>query len=290
MKVAVCFSGQLRGGYKECIDRMRNILPRADFFYTSWEGETLEPFVNRYYIQPKPEFNCLNDTTKKYIEKYRNYKEKGWKDVEGPNNFPRVENEEVRRELKGIIRGLRAKGRTSNYQQLIHAMTVRDFVDQSKYDLIIRIRYDLYIDQRLKKHIQYFCEYVLENGNPLGFYSRTNESDFDSHFRQEITMQNSTAALSINDFMIIHRADLFDPNIVFWLFEKRKHKAAETGWYQVLCKPYGLCPINVGGLVRINSVYEDQLEQFKRHQDDAGNIRLKYSYHDRMREINVGDW
>jgi len=290
VKVAVCFSGQLRNGYKECIESMRKILPKADFYYTSWEGQPIEPFVNRYYIEPKPTFNCLNDTAKRYIEKYRKYRDAGWKDVETPANHPRAEDDELRREMKSIIRGLRQKGRTSNYQHLIHALTVRDFVDQSKYDLIIRIRYDLYIDKRLEKHIQYFCEYVLENGNPLGFYSRTNECDFDSHFNQEITMQNSTAALSINDFMIIHRADLFDPNLVFWLFEKRKHKAAETGWYQILCRPYGLTPINVGGLVRINNVYEDQLQQFDKHRNNADDIRLKYSYHDRMREINVGDW
>lgn len=290
MKVAVCFSGQLRGGYKECIEKMRKILPNADFYYTSWEGQPIEPFVNRYYIEPKPTWNCLNHTTKKYLKKYRQYREKGWKDVDAPPNLPQAENDEVRRELKSIIRGLRSKGRTSNYQQLIHALTVRDFVDQSKYDLIIRMRYDLYVDDRLEKHIQFFCEYVLENGTPFGFFGRTNECDFDNHFRQEITMENSTICQSINDFMIIHRADLFDPNFVFWLFEKRKHKAAETGWFQILCEPYQLYPVNVGGLVRIHNVYEDQLNQFERHKNNPDDHRLKYSYHDKMREINVGDW
>jgi hypothetical protein len=290
VKVAVCFSGQLRTGYKKCIEKMRKILPKADFYYTSWEGEPIEPFINRYYVQPKPKFNILNKTIRIYLKKYREYQEKDWKNVEGPSNYPHVEDDHLRREMKAIIRGMREKGGTSNYQQLIHAMTVRDFIDQSKYDLIIRVRYDLYVDDRLEKHIQYFCEYVLENGNPMGFYTKTEECDFDSHLRPEITIQNTPLAKSINDFMIIHRADLFDPNIVFWLFEKKKHLAAETGWYQSLCQPYGITPINVGGLVRIHKVYQKQLEQFEVHKNNHDDIRTKYSYHDPLREINVGDW
>ena len=53
MKVAVCFSGLLRGDYEATVERMKYVIPEADFFCTTWKGQPTSNIIVREYEQPK---------------------------------------------------------------------------------------------------------------------------------------------------------------------------------------------------------------------------------------------
>jgi hypothetical protein len=42
----------------------------------------------------------------------------------------------------------------------------------------------------------------------------------------------------LGDFMIIHRADRFDPDHVWGLYEDKKLLTGEGGWFQIMAQPY----------------------------------------------------
>ena len=53
LKIAVCWSGQLRLNYHTNILRMKKFLPDADFYFTTWDNQPNEIFLNRKYIEPR---------------------------------------------------------------------------------------------------------------------------------------------------------------------------------------------------------------------------------------------
>lgn len=295
MRIAVCFSGQLRyseRSWQKSIEDMKYIFPTADFYYTTWDDQPKANFINRVYKQPKPTFNPLRDTIVNYIKSYRNYKEKNWNDDDIPAHYQEMglDGAGFRVELKNLIRQMRSKGGYSNYQHLAHALTVRDFVVGKGYDLVVRARYDLSIDLALKNYINDYCQWVYDYSNPMGFHTKVSETPrqtIDEHILCEYSVDMQYKSLTLHDFIIIHRADLFDPNLVFYNFEKKIQYPAEQGWYQVMCKPYNLMPMTCSGFVRILPSTAWVNKHFRNAVENPNDLSLRYKFDDPLKAVST---
>ena len=49
--------------------------------------------------------------------------------------------------------------------------------------------------------------------------------------------------LALSDFLIVHKADQFNPEHVYKLVNDKQLKTGEAGWWQVLVEPYD-CEVN----------------------------------------------
>jgi len=295
MRIAVCFSGQLRYSeetWLKTIEDIKYIFPTADFYYTTWDDQPKASFINRIYKQPKPTFNPLKDSIANYLKAYRRFKEKDWNDEDVPASYQArgYDGTKLRTEIKDLIRQMRSKGGYSNYQHLAHALTVRDFVVGKGYDLVVRARYDLSIDLALKKYINDFCQWVYEYSNPMGFHTKIVEKQrqtIDEHILCDYGVDMQYKSLTLHDFIIIHRADLFDPNLVFYNFEKKIQYPAEQGWYQILCKPYNLLPMTCSGFVRLLPSTAMVNEHFRYVMENPDDLSLRYNFSDPLKAVST---
>lgn len=277
MKIAVCFSGLFRDNYKECIEKINWVFSDldADFFYGTWKEQyesdsteltpVRESFVTKYYDYPKKRYHCSMSDIYHHIKAYRFYEKHNWDISLLPS---RLKNKPVKDIKRDIIQNITVTRRRSlqNFQHMAHALLVDDFVDPNKYDLIVRVRYDLFVYSDLKYHIKDFCEQVLEFGAPYGFYT-FNDYDTMDEFINPTRTVTQCISLDCHDFMIIHRADMFDPKLVYNFYDRKMLRAAESGWYQVLCEPYKLFAAKVNGFVRMYRQHNDQNRVFKLYEE-----------------------
>jgi len=267
MKVAVCFSGQLRDDYHSSIERVRSIIPNADFFFTTWTGQPQENFINRYYTPPDRHIHYPQ--RRSFIAQKAGLQKIIDSDFDPdiiPSSLRHLPKEKIIPHHDGLFKDFEFKA-SHNWQHIAHALTVKDFVDQSKYDIIIRCRYDVVVYRELAAHIKNFCEQVYENKSPYGFCCFNYKQTVDG-FITPPKMIKQNVSRDCNDFMIIHRADMYDPNLVFFLHEQDALRNAEGGWYQTLCQPYGLFATTVYGFVRMTQQHDDQQKYFEMLKED----------------------
>lgn len=266
MRIAVCFSGQLRNDYKLTIEQIRKVFPTADFFFGTWSDQPQENFINRYYDLPEKKYHAARQEVINTIKAIRKYKASDWDIKKLPTRYQQIGVKEAK---KDIERGLKMARHRSmqNFQHIAHAWMVRDFIDRTKYDIIVRCRYDVYVYSDLRNHIKDFCEQVYEYRAPYGFYTFNDYNTMDEFINPTKTLTQSIS-LDCHDFMIIHRADQFDPLFVQYMYDTKKLKQAEAGWYQTLCEPYGLFAARVNGFVRMSKQHEDQNKLFEQFRDN----------------------
>jgi hypothetical protein len=259
MKVAVCYSGQIRGDYVRNISRMKKILPKADYFFCSWENQRDKDeagLINRFHIEPKPTYNPAQAHSKKYIKLARAIIDGKIKREHFPPRWKGKDDAGIKEEFEATILG-RNKSWHHMKQHLGHAMVVRDFVNGKGYDVVIRLRYDCMPMPQLKCFIQEFCEQVYKHGNPMGFHDNNRAFTLEHSILPERKIETN-AGHDLNDFMVIHRENLFDPERTFWFYNQKKLGPAEGGWYQIMCEPYELVGITVGGFVRLENQHNNQ--------------------------------
>ena len=249
MKVAVCFSGLLRGDYEATVERMKYVIPEADFFCTTWKGQPTSNIIVREYEQPKMHYHPQHLIIKQYMRLYRKMRDTNWDLSYIPFQKRILGKEKNEEEIKKVITS-RNKSKHQTKQILIHAMTCRDFVTDD-YDVVIRARYDTYIDKRLKNYIKDLCEATYKHRQPHGF-NHFNTKGLQGVLQHPIEITGNRS-LDCNDFMIIHRRDMFDHNLVQYLHDQKLLTPAEAGWWMVLCKPYEVWSYEVRGLVRLES-------------------------------------
>lgn len=276
MKVIVCFSGALSISNEndaqkvnENIQKIKNILPKADFVFTTWEDQSDALFINKRYKVPMMSYCPGRDQIKHDIKMYRGIRDE---DPEILEQFEKWQEKNVNtaEELKKqIIENLSKRQwyKQQQKQHIIHALTIRDFVDPKQHDVVIRLRYDSIIRDNIVNWIERLCTLCYETRRPIGLhrYPRQKQHVFSNQPIMEVATPNKDHdATLMRDFMIIHRADMCDPNILEHLYESKILAFSEPAWYQWLCRPYDVKPfiINLGVTTNKIDRYE-KIEQAK---------------------------
>ena len=280
MKIAVIYSGQLRGQYKDNIERLRQIIPSADFYFTTWHNQPEEPFIDKVFHEPVSHYNPSLGAMRKQFKILRKVRN-GEIDV---NKLPvRLRDkgdaaaiELIRRETESAAKS-RIKARNHTKQHLIYALSVDELIDQKKYDILIRARYDVVLSKRLKPQILDFCEQVYENHIPMGFRSYNSSETLEGAIKPPLQLATYIAIASLHDFLIIHRADMFDPKRTLYLYEKKMLPPAESGWYETLCKPYNVPALDVLGFAKIGEQHAGHLDTFQKfYHEDPTHMRYNF--------------
>jgi hypothetical protein len=239
LKIAVCFSGQLRDFSDQNVERMRHMLPDADFFCTAWNDSRREQrsYINKYYDPPKLHYFPHYQQVRKTIQVYKVMEENGWHNKSLlPPTKRKLPIEKIKTEIRNQIFN-RAKGKYHMYQVLAHAHTVQDFVSND-YDIVIRSRYDASMHTKFKSCIYDWCQEVYDTYTPMGFHFY-NKNGLDNICDPDPLIVVNKAH-DMSDYVIIHRRDMFDPNYVFLEFERKRLPGAESGWWWALAKPYNV--------------------------------------------------
>lgn len=220
MKIAICFSGQIRGDYERNIKNVVDCLPDADVFFTTWSNQPKFDWIHKYYDEPIMHYNPA---------------------IENANGFPDVYQKWLK---TGKAKQEMWKHRTK--QILGHALVVQDFADN--YDVIVRARYDNITSKAMKHNMLYFCEKSYNEKKSLGFFMPRLANDPTPKLDRQPVNDQKFGLQPLNssrrkqhhvDHMIIHRRDLFNTDYVWKLHNKKRLMVAEYGWWQVLSEPHG---------------------------------------------------
>jgi len=222
MKIAVLFSGQIRGeSYKNNIWRMKCLLPEADFFYSTWKSEHQHEWIHEYFDEPHIHYNCEQNLFRlHFLGELRRIKEEtGFLDREDPH---------VERCLHGISSVERNKGRHRIKQHLAHTLAYERFVKDKDYDIVIRIRYDLEHDKTFTRdQIMKMIDLCHTSKKPVGV-------GYLGKYPHGVISEMDDEDKMIGDLIIVHRADMFDTDYVWDLFKQKKLNSGEFGWFQIM--------------------------------------------------------
>lgn len=222
MKVAVLFSGQIRGeSYKDNIWWWKTHLPEADMFFTSWDDNDFD-WIDHKFEEPHIPYNSERYIHKLWLKKLREIKKE--------HGFvpPAKTGAEPHRVLSYQIR---KTGRDRVKQHLAHALAFEKYCEDKDYDVVFRVRYDL-------KYTEDFTREVLHYMINLSYHQKTPVS-IGYMGEYEGTKFNYIPHIeAFGDVVICHRADMFKPQIVYDLVASKKLKSAEGGWWQILCEPF----------------------------------------------------
>lgn len=283
MKVAVCFSGQIRGDYESNIKRFKKVLPNADYIYCTWENQKDKDYlgiINRYYKEPKATYNPAASHNRKYVKLLRKFKNGDLDPQKYPVRWKTMDSKQIEDELTCVLEG-RNKSFHHMKQHLGHAMIMRDFIQGKEYDIVIRTRYDCVVFPELKFFIKDFCEQVIKHGNPMGFHDNNRKKTLDHSIKPKRMLENNRGR-DLNDFIVIHRPDLFDADRTFFLYERKMLQPAEGGWYQTCCEPYDLAGVTVSGFCRLEAQHNKQLENIAIMK--SGDRSVKYNSREIIQE------
>lgn len=245
MKVAVCFSGLIRGCPERNISILKNIFSDFDFFFSTWEErcdnkeEILNKFPNIHFInEPKMHYHPILDSElkeKKYLERIEVGKDKIIRDP--------WFNEINLHRTKQVLA----------HNELLYKIP-------QNYDMIIRARYDVLTSVKVDFHS--FLKESYEKKIAIGF--GTFKGDFRIDRAENVKdapkiYMKPYHEIFLFDQMIFHRRDIFDQNLVNHLHKHKKLFVSEHGWYQILSEPFGDNHENYfGGVVLDRYVPEPQ--------------------------------
>jgi hypothetical protein len=279
LRIAVCFSGQLRGSYKKNIEKIKSILPDyCDYYFTTWDDQPKEDFIQKVHKAPVQKYNAAYPEAKASIELLKKFRN-GNLGHEAIHRYQHMSDRRFQEHMILSIKNMRKKGRT-NFQHVAHAMLIDDLVDLKKYDIIVRLRYDVFMYDDLSVQFETFCQQVYDYSVPYGFHC-FNETETVDGFVNPVKSLRQCISRDLHDFMIIHRADMFDPNFVLYLHKNRQLRVAEGGWYQVLCRPWGIFGAAVSGYVRMQLQHDDQNEDFDKYRKNPTK-KTKYDFKETM--------
>lgn len=223
MKVAVVFSGLIRGPFNDHIKEWKRVTRclKPDFFYTTWEdagkyvlGVDKAKFVQKYF--PDPDLTIKYYPIKFFIAEERARLETATEE----------EAVEIRQRIGDHFKNRKGSKRYV-YQQLAHALTLDEFKIHENYDIIIRIRYDshpLLTGRLLKK----WCKKVHENEHIM-------YSSYDHHIdRQDKPSEPGFRAncKSIADQFMVHKNTHFPPELTYERIKNCELIGNERGWRQ----------------------------------------------------------
>ena len=216
MKIAVLFSGLLsdKRCFNVAVAEVKRQLPDADIFCTTWEGQLKHSRVDKYFKEPKIRYNSEHYIHVEAVQRLRSLMNKGPLDPKDPKviKFKYLISEAGRR-----------LGRNRIKQHLGYAMAYEEFITD-EYDIVIRARYDLHIKKSVLLNM---CKEVMNNNSVVAYGATDVEAGM----------------LALSDFLIVHKADQFNPEHVYKLVNDKQLKTGEAGWWQILVEPYD-CEVN----------------------------------------------
>lgn len=217
MKIAVVYTGLVRPEkelYADNIWKIKTMLPNADFFFTTWKGYEEYDWIDHYFDEPKLHYNCDYKLQKEAIAQMRTLDKSHPKYIKQRNMIK-----------------YRSKGRNLIKQHLGYMLAFDKFVKFKGYDIAIRIRYDLkYSKDFITEDLQKAIELVYETKRPLGI------GILDPNVFPPGEISNVKDPFqSLADFFIIHSTNHFHTDYGWKLFENKKLKGGECGWYQLMC-------------------------------------------------------
>ena len=222
MKIAVLFSGQVRGeSYKDNIWRMKCLLPEADFFFSTWKSEPKHDWMHEYFDEPHMHYNCEQHLFRNvYLQDLKRFKEEhGFLDKSDPH---------VERCILGISSAERRKGRHRIKQHLAHTLAYDHFVRDKDYDIVIRIRYDLQHKKTFtREQILKMIDLCYTNRKPVGV-------GYLGKYPHGVISEMEEKDRMIGDLIIVHRADMYDVDYVWNLFKQKELSSGEFGWFQIV--------------------------------------------------------
>jgi len=201
MKIAVAFSGLIRGNYQKNITKLKEKLPMADFWFTTWKGQQEESFIHKYYDEPVINYNPATEIS--YPQTYQRF-----------------------------LRGPAKNWQDRSKQILAHCLVVHDFC--TDYDVIVRARYDCAVSEYT--NLYDYCKMTYDTNKSIGFFTPRNSRDpgnltqvthGDRYFQHHV------------DHMIIHKKSLLHIDLAWKLHHEKQLRVAEYGWWQVLSEPNG---------------------------------------------------
>jgi hypothetical protein len=229
MKVAAVYSGLVRT-FKDWEENHKRITEHCDeIHYTTWEG------------RPTPEDKvCVT-----FPEPDINYR---------PMQVP-----------EAVQRWPRMKHHLNNpaqmwlSKQIVAHQYACDHIGADDYDVIIRMRYDIYVGNHDWKK---FIDQVAEEKVVISFGGWNGEMDKNKTICDEIIIpsdENGGSKMNgqILDFMNIHPGYKMKDGIR--LHKEKKLMPANLGWQQTLGDPYEETPINYGGGVMLQRYREKNL-------------------------------
>lgn len=225
MKIAVCIHGLYRAHVQpspsELNNRFKNLFPEADFYYHTWDEYSNDVPLQyqlddkHFFTDPEPilDYHPVNDSkTDCKHGKFKSYKD------------------------KNIMVN---KTQNANKQIIGYALMCKQITEP--YDIMIRARWDTAIDTKVD-----FTQYVemAYNDGPVGFSSRSNRGpngrDGTVEMIDKVNVDiNDDWYGYLQDALIIHRRDHFDPDYVLQLHKEKNLWPCEWGWYQVLSLNHG---------------------------------------------------
>ena len=216
MKLAVCVSGLVNGNYvKRNIEVLRQKFSGADFYFGTWNDQkdnfnSIFPELNCFYFKPPEihyhpyddeEFNSVYWTETKNWAK-RNNQRKEW-----------------------------TKNHTK--QHIIHAWMLDSI--ENEYDVIVRTRFDAFVWKSPTADFTSFIEDSFKNKRSNCF-AVTQKKKFKELYESDY-VNNPKMKEWCLDQLIIHPRSAFNTKKILELHNKKLLRAAEFGWYQVLCEP-----------------------------------------------------
>jgi hypothetical protein len=225
MKLAVCMNGLFRNHVKPHVGvlhkRFHEKFPTADFYYHTWtEFENTVPSqykMNQDYFftdpEPKLKYHPISDSK-------TNCKHGKWHPYKSGNL-------------------MRHKTQNGSKQILGYAMMHKNI--QKEYDVVIRARWDTALDEQVD--FTPYIEMAYEEG-PVGFSIRGKRGPSGKDGKVKIVEKTDYDPMDdwfgyLQDALIIHKQEHFDPDYVLQLHKDENLWPAEWGWYQVMSLPYG---------------------------------------------------
>jgi len=221
MKVAVCISGLPRSGVQGRDLRINHALlkrnfPTADFYFASWQGQ--EHVVEKYFPDERVVF--FSEPAMLYHPF-----------VDTPSNI--IDTSKYHKTVR------QAKENTTFYntsyhqnkQIIAHALLVKQL--PKTYDVIVRSRFDTVTFS--EANFDTYIQNSYDNQQAIGFATlRQDWNEFDRP--HEIATKSEYHYRFLFDQLIIHSANIFDPEYVVNLHQEKILLPAEFGWWQVLSK------------------------------------------------------
>ena len=193
MRVAIVFSGLVRGDYDKNIEAWTEIAPCADFYFTSWEDAEYEWLDATFPVPHVPYW-----PSRLWYERDKEKPEKA------------ITHYKCRHRSKKWV-----------YQQMAHALAIEKFDLINKYDVIVRARYDIPLNMT-SAEFDMFCGLAMNDAViALGV------SDGD-----KILYDAGKQMKGSPDFGFIAASHTYVPDFVYAMVTKKKLLGQETGWAQ----------------------------------------------------------
>ena len=214
VSVALVVSGMYTG--EEYIDLLRTRIPYDDLYTATYTGIKM-PFEPDFHMdEPVNHYHPIHD-----INPYPDGESNGRRRILA------LPDEEIPTHLKKL------KEPSAHWykQIMLHAWVC----DQIQADVVVRARFETIVSNQIDW--QEWIDKCQDDEITIGFNTRSNGMN---QYHHELERSKSKIdSFYINDALIIHPKKCLEWDYVNHLYNKKKLRGAEEGWYQVLSESQG---------------------------------------------------